>query len=483
MTTKPLVSIMAAILAAGMPGVFAQAAPAPEKYLAFQIFTCAGDSEYLSKNFPPLAENLADEIGGLVRAIGTTGSPGRKLGFIVGPMTFDQTDDQVRQLMRESFVIAIENNVAVGFHIDDSMFWGRLAELNQPENIEWLDWNQTPDTGRRLDWSRTPTKIMPALCFNSPAVVAAAKNRAALIGEEAVRGMKMLHLRGRDDLFIGLIAGAETQMGRDFDTGKYPGYHALANEGFSAAHPPADLDQARVEIVRNFADLWATSLAAAGVPDDKIYSHIAFISRTSFDAGKFGQPGRFPGDYLETVNFTPPSVAFGAHRRAGFSTYPQFGFLEQIQGELAKNGNPPWASAEGTAGDPAVVGQGDPGGSMEHYLGNLFSRGAVLVNVFGWGVGPTSNPFRKIAEGPNSIAAYQKFLRGDELASDPPAQVPSTQFFGKMRKLQQELPPYIASHGPEKVAPIYHELSRDLHARHYVDAEHAVDEIFQAMGP
>jgi hypothetical protein len=29
-----------------------------------------------------------------------------------------------------------KTGVAVGFHIDDSMFWGRLKELNTPENIE-----------------------------------------------------------------------------------------------------------------------------------------------------------------------------------------------------------------------------------------------------------------------------------------------------------------------------------------------------------
>jgi hypothetical protein len=57
----------------------------------------------------------------------------------------------------------------VGFHIDDSMFWGRLKSLNLPGNVEWVDWSGTPGTGRRLDWSSKPLKIMPQLCLNSQA--------------------------------------------------------------------------------------------------------------------------------------------------------------------------------------------------------------------------------------------------------------------------------------------------------------------------
>jgi hypothetical protein len=479
MIAKPFLSLIAAVYMAAISCSVAD--PAPVQYLAFQIFTASPDSESLEKGFPPLSGTIAEQVDRIIHATGSVGNQNRKLGFIVGPLAFDATDDHVRQLMRSAFIIAHDKNIAVGFHLDDSMFWDRRTDLNKPENIEWLDWNQTPCTGRRLDWSSVPTKIMPQLCFNSPAVESAVKKRAALIGEEIGNGLKMLQAYGQTDLFIGVIAGWETQIGRDFATGKHLGYHALTNKGFSAAHPPADLDQARVEIVRDFVDLWSTSLAQAGVPDDKIYAHTAFMSRAVFDMASFGQPGHFPGTYLETINFTPPLASFGAQHRPGFSTYPQFGFLEQIQTELTANGNPPWASSEGTSGDPSTVEKGDHGGSMENYLGNLYNRGAVLVNIFGWGIGNSSNPFRQIAESPNSIAAYQKFLRGETLASDPPAQVPSTQFFDKMRQLQKELPPYFTKNGTAKVGPLYEELSRDLKAQHYTDAERIIDEILQAI--
>jgi hypothetical protein len=39
------------------------------------------------------------------------------------------------ELIASGFGTALKTGVAVGFHIDDSMFWGRLKELNTPGNI------------------------------------------------------------------------------------------------------------------------------------------------------------------------------------------------------------------------------------------------------------------------------------------------------------------------------------------------------------
>ena len=53
--------------------------------------------------------------------------------------------------------LALETDVAVGFHIDDSMFWARRKDLwSDPNNVEALDWDGTPCTGRRLDWQTGP---------------------------------------------------------------------------------------------------------------------------------------------------------------------------------------------------------------------------------------------------------------------------------------------------------------------------------------
>ena len=259
-----------------------QAPPEATRYLAFQIFTGAFDSAEMRQSLPPPPDSLRKTVEGIRGRVYVAAAPGRRLGFIPGPLAFDNPDEQVRQLVAASFDIALQTDMAVGLHIDDSMFWGRLKSLNSPGNLEWLDWSGKAGTGRRLDWSSKPLKILPQLCLNSEGVRQEVKKRAALIGDEVRKGLKKLHDAGKDDLFIGLIAGWETQIGKDFDTGRPLGYHALANEGFSAAHPPADFERARRGLVREFVAFWAESLVKAAVPKDKIYSHIAFTSEPMF---------------------------------------------------------------------------------------------------------------------------------------------------------------------------------------------------------
>lgn len=379
------------------------------RYLAFQIFTGGFESGTLFPSHTPIRSSVEN----IISTIGTTGSGKAKLGFVPGPIALDQTDEQVTSIIRDSFQIAQEKDIAVGFHLDDSMFWGRLTNLNTPKNIEWLDWSGTPSTGRRLDWSSKPSKVMPQLCVNSPDVKAAVETLANLIGGEIKKGLASLKSKNKENLFLGVIAGWETQLGRDFDTGKPVGYCALTNKGFSAANPPKDEDRELENIMQEFINHWSTSLAQSGVPKEKIYSHIAFITENNYNMIKTHQPSALNGlTYGGFVNYTPVNVAFGSSHNPGFSTYPQPGQLEVLKNELEKNQNPPWASAEGTALDPAQAEKGNVSGNMESYLANLYNRGAVVVNIFGWGVGEKNNPFRRVAEGSDAIAAYQKFLNG-----------------------------------------------------------------------
>jgi hypothetical protein len=441
----------------------------PKRYLAFQIFTGAFGSDQLRKSFPPPPQDLRKTIAGLRDRIGTTGSGDRRLGFVVGPLSLDHTDDEVRRMIAEAFDIAIETNVAVGFHLDDSIFWGRRKDLNTVENIEWLDWNRTPNTGRRLDWSATPTKVMPQLCINSTAAKEAVTERAQLIGREIRVHLGKLETAGRSELFLGVIAGWETMIGKDFDTGESLGYCALTNRGFSADRPPSDIDAERSEIVKEFEELWARTLTTAGVPKGKVYSHIAFRS----DAANKVAHG-----------VTPPDVAFCASCVPGFSTYPQPGHLELWHKELEKHGNPPWASCEGTALDPGVAAKGGKGVDMEGYLGNLFNHGAQLVNVFGWGVGASDNPFRKTAENDRAIDAYRKFLKGEPLADAPVPmpQMPPEMLLEKVHTIQALLPAYVEANGPSKIAPLMERLKDSLKKQQFDEAAKVADEILQLIG-
>jgi hypothetical protein len=461
-------------------GAIAQAPPdRSPRYLALQIFTGALNSENIVRSFPPPPRDLRKTVSDLRDRIGLTGSGDRRLGFVVGPLAFDNTDEEAHDLIVKAFDIALETNIAVGFHLDDSMFWERRKDLNTVDNVEWLDWNRTPNTGRRLDWSAAPKKIGPQLCVNSKGVTEAVLKRAEFLGKEISRGVKKLQAAGKNDLFLGVIAGWETQIGRDFDTGKYLGYCALTNKGFSADHPPADRDAALSEIISEFAGLWAGRLVAAGVPEGKVYSHIAFQSEMVYKMVHHADYA----SYLQTINWTPPSTAFCSSCVPGFSTYPQPGHLAQWWEEVKKHGNPPWASCEGTAIDPGEAERGGKGVDMEGYLGNLFNHGAQLVNVFGWGAGPVDNPFRKTAEGDNALAAYRKFLRGEQLTEAPMAepQFPPESLPGKVHKIQDALPGYISANGPAKVAPLMEKLQGALKGRQFNEAAKVADEILSLI--
>jgi hypothetical protein len=290
-------------------------------------------------------------------------------------------------------------------------------------------------------------------------VRAAVKDRARVIGSAIGSGVATLRKRHQEALFAGVIAGWETQIGRDFDSGKPLGYCALTNAGFRAAKPPADVDAARARIVSEFIGFWANELAAAGVPKGKLYSHVA-------------------------LGVTPPSVAFCARCIPGLSTYPDPGVLERWRAELNARGNPPWASSEGSPLDPAEAERSGRPTNTESYLGNLFNHSAVLVNVFGWGVGQADNPFRRAAESVDSLAAYRRFLRGDKL-SEAPVALPNRPPAGleeKVHLVQARLPAWVAQHGPALVRDDATRLDTALREHRFEDAEKAADAILRTIG-
>jgi hypothetical protein len=456
------------------------------RYLAFQMFTGAPDTSIaiggsgrnpLSQ--PPSKDEMSHFVQRLIEKIVTTGDAETKLAFTIGPLAFDHTDSQLRQMIADAFAIALEQDIAVGFHIDDSMFWARRTDLwEDPANVEWLDWEGTPNTGRRLDWGAEPTAIFPQMCFNSPAIEAAVRHLSSdVIGSAMSDGIATLEAQGKAELFAGVIAGWETQIGRDFETDQYVGYCALTHRGFNREQPPQDLDSERKRVVQAFIELWAVGIAEAGVTPEKIYSHTAVVSMQTYE----NMEERSALTYSQVNQFAPPSVSFGAHYNPGFSTYPQEGLMTQLYDELEKHGSPAWASAEGAN---VQLGFLTSGGSMETYLAGMFNHGAVLVNIFGWGVGPETgeNPFRMAAEAPDSLAAYRKFLSGEALVE---GNYVFPDLPDRIQNIQSQLPTWLEQNPSQRseVEPLLLQLDQYLAENNFKEASRVTDEILALITP
>ena len=452
---------------------------AETKYLTFQLMTglhgFAGPQP-MPGHFALSKAQLEGFVHNLVKVIGATGDARHKLGFAVGPLCFDVSDRETRQFIHDSFAVARENDVAVAFHIDDSISWGERKDLlSNPDNIETADWKQKPSTGRRADWGPKPTRFPPQMCFNSPAIAAAVRDRAGLIGAEIKKELAALKSHGKEHLFAGVIAGWETQIGRDFETDRPLGYRALSNRGFSETNPPNDLDLERVQIVEEFMELWANSLHAGGTPREKVFCHIAFTDQglRKADAKE---------SYAVKVSFAVPEVAFSSAYRPGFSTYPEGATFKAIYAVLSKHGSPGWISAEGVNVSPT----GMPGEStMETYLGRMFNHGAVMVNVFSWGIGGEAmrdNFFRRATENPEALAAYAKFLRHTALVETAPTGFSSEAFQHKMRRIQKELPDWVRESGKQAQAmPLTEKLKASIKDKQWQEADKVADELLALM--
>jgi hypothetical protein len=458
------------------------------RYLAFQIFSSGpdpripiGDSGLNPLGPMPSQDALDPFVQDIIHRIGTVGTGKSRLAVILGHLAFDNSDAEIRRFIAAGFSIAVKHNIAVGFHIDDSMFWARRTDLlSNPDNVEWMDWNGTPSTGRRIDWGPQPKTIPPQMCFNSTAIRAEVRRRAVeVIGKAIKTGVDQLRKQGKEDLFAGVIVGSETMIGQDFETNRYLGYHALVNRGFSESHPPKDMDAEREKIVQEFITFWCKGIADAGVSTQKIYSHTAFLPHKLFEGGSAQSV-----TYSEHNHFAPPSVAFGEYHRPGFSTYPQPGLYDQIYIELAQHGHPAWASCEGT-NLQLGSGPGQSGMNMETYLAKMFNHGAMLVNIFSWGLGGEAHKnmdFRVMTEGPEALGAYRKFLRGDRLIEAATGTSILERLPPKIHRIQNELPAWVQKTGDQAdVEPLMQKLSAAMKSNDLVEAEKIADEVLKLI--
>jgi hypothetical protein len=358
------------------------------QYLIFQIFTYPITPQELP------ASQLDSIVQTIVNTVGSTGAKGRKLGFAVGPMCFDMTDSQLTELIDNSFTVAEKYNVAVMFHIDDSMFWESRQDLwSQHQNVEWVSWSGAEGGLRTLPWYSGPA-LGPQMCYNSPGIESAISTLVGqVVGSEIQKNVAQLETQGKSDLFAGIITGWETQLP---DVTPPDGYCALTNLGYSATNPPADIDTALVGVVHDFLQFWDQQFVAAGIDPNKLYTHIATVPPGTDD------------------NHAPLSVGFNSDCHAGFTAYGSEGAsFPQIYQALVAEGAQPWGVSEGSNIYPPnaqPTGSGLPDLPMAQYLAGAYNHGATYVNLFGWQA--TGTPFYNVLVDPSAIKTYRKFLKG-----------------------------------------------------------------------
>jgi len=464
------------------------------RYLAFQIFThyTPDSHDALALNngmrtrLTPGTAALRAYTEDIKQRIGSVGGEQTRLAVMLGPLCFDQSDVEITEFIGKAFDLALEANVAVGFHVDDSIFWRTRKDLwSDPRNVEAMDWDGTPSTSRRLDWSKTPLSAPPQMCYNSKAIQREVQQRGAVIGKAVQAGVNRLQQLKKPELFAGVILGWETMIGQDFKTGKYPGYRALLNRGFTRESPPEDMNLEREKVVQEFIELWTAGIAGAGVSPQRIYSHTAFLSRRAFGMGDSKEitymQKKKDAAYSEHNHFAPPWVAFGKNHRPGFSTYPQPGLFEDIYELAAKHKPAGWASSEGTNMQP-LSGPGQSGMSMETYLAKMFNHGATLVTLFSWGIGGEAMKnmdYRLCTENDEALQAYRKFLKGESLIEGVTVAGLQERLPPKIQKIQMALPALSTN---TEAAALVQKMMEQLKAKNFVEVEKIADAILKLMG-
>ena len=213
-------------------------------------------------------------------------------------------------------------------------------------------------------------------------------------------------------------------------------------------------------------------LHAAGIPREKIFCHIALTPQGLRAADA-------KDSFAKRVQFALPEVAFSSAYRPGFSTYPEPSTFKEIYAVLSQHASPGWISAEGTNVIPTGM-PGEP--TMETYLGRMFNHGAVMANIFSWGIGGealrNTNFFRRATENPEARAAYAKFLRHEPLVETaPPASPPQRP--SRTRCIDPtRTPGWVQASGQQAQAmPLTQKLNALIKERKFQEADKVADEL------
>jgi len=367
---------------------------------------------------PERAQDLIKKIG--AQGDGRT----RLLGFGFPCSTFVQ-ERQVGENIHRAFAIARRYHLAVMLHFDFHVEWSNRPDLwnwfdpEKPDynpanrsNVEWFGWDGPPAQARYLNWGEA-RRMPPPMCFTSKAIRAEwTRLIRDVITPPLKKELAALEREGNGRLFAGVLVGSEPVFDNyshtDPETAKkiaadgaptgQLGYRALLDRGYSKAHPPTDIHSTLGEVVQETVAFWCKQFAQAGLPARQLYPHIP------------------AGAALEMTS-APTEAACNPWSRPGWSTYP-VGPLEQsfrlLYDVLKKHGSPPWGGVEANTGMPGAR------VDWETYLAWHYNHGAALVAI-NTGATGTELPARleQSAFGPEALAAYRKFLKGEKLQERP----------------------------------------------------------------
>jgi len=429
--------ILAVLLA-----VIGFSATAPSSANATCSANNANDIEYLIF-WPPLPgatpEGLAESIRALPAKFGTTGDgQTRQLGFGAFIPIFVSDESIIARAIKPMFELAKQTNVAVHFNVDDHIIWDERPDLwnwydpakrgynpGNRKNVEWYDWEGTPNTRRYFTPAGAPSQS-PHMCYNSPAIQKEISRIVSqIVGPTLRQEINKLKQENKQYLFAGITVGAEAgfddysmvpelsqitsntdpmlvqaaiMMAEDNAPHSRVGYCALTNAGYSQTNPPADINQALADVNQKFIGFWDKLFFGAGIPCSRLYTHVA------------ASPPQ------DDNNNAPIGIVFNPYVRPGWTTYP-IGTLENgfqpLYDELAEYGNPAWGGVEANATFPNP---NAPVPSWEEYLAWHYNHGAKLVGInIGASDQSLMSTLNKGAFSDEALAAYKKFLRGEKL--------------------------------------------------------------------
>ena len=390
--------------------------------------------------------------------VSLTLAPNKRYGFSTGPLTIEQSDQDLADSIKTGFDVALEKNVAVGLHLDISHYWrfakgadGSLLSKGTGANDvrEWKDWKGTIADGDPWDSIGT---LMPSMCFECVAVKAMVDQKTRDVIAPAIKaGISRLQAAGKQDLFAGFIVGWEAGSMSKL------AYHSLSLKGKGPTTSLADLNLAQQQILHDYLERWAKGLADAGVPKENIYTHISGVAQWHNDSGSI---------WWE---------AFNSYSRAGFSIYMNSSREFDSVWAQAKKQNAPWAEVEGT--NTMITGKPSPI-TWETYLGHIFNHGGVLANIFAGFLPQAADGYTTSTESVEAIAAYKKFLEGETLVEA--GSIGGETTADKIQRAQREFQVWGPKHKSQvpEVEKLFDELTAEVQANDMTAAQKTVDKIF-----